>query len=220
MFDKGGARPEARFSALLVTRDGDSTYPRTLHLKLFCDGGELYLDLDCVAGACQIAEKDLASSAPRFGARCPRSTVPPRDAATVRARLGAGARPRARTRRRARRRRRRNRSRRALRRGVRGLALVRSARVSRSLWLAWLSPLWMRRRPRTFGGVDAAAQTALLERLLKHRVYTVRMAVFMLKLSICTLAFGDESTLARDRRLQADDARAADAEGIVNKVPR
>ena len=65
-----------------------------------------------------------------------------------------------------------------------------------SLWLAWLSPLWMTLRPHTFGGVDAATQVALLERLLKHRVYTVRMAVFMLKLSICTLAFGDEATLA------------------------
>ena len=45
-----GARPsaEARFAALLVTRDGDATYPRTLHLKLFCEGGELYLDVDVV----------------------------------------------------------------------------------------------------------------------------------------------------------------------------
>lgn len=60
MIDKGGgAAAEARFSALLVTRDGDATYPRTLHLKLFCDGGELYLDLDCVQKRVALAEKDL-----------------------------------------------------------------------------------------------------------------------------------------------------------------
>jgi hypothetical protein len=59
MFDKGGAAAEARFSALLVSRDGDATYPRTLHLKLFCDGGELYLDLDCVQKRVALVEKDL-----------------------------------------------------------------------------------------------------------------------------------------------------------------
>jgi hypothetical protein len=58
MFDKGGTLPEVRFSALLVSRDGDANYPRTMHLKLFCDGGELYLDLDCVQKRVAIAEKD------------------------------------------------------------------------------------------------------------------------------------------------------------------
>ena len=59
MFDKGGGGGEVRFAALLVTREGDATYPRTLHLKLFCDGGELYLDLDCVQKRVALAEKDL-----------------------------------------------------------------------------------------------------------------------------------------------------------------
>ena len=58
MFEKGGALPEVRFSALLVSREGDSNYPRTMHLKLFCDGGELYLDLDCVQKRVALAEKD------------------------------------------------------------------------------------------------------------------------------------------------------------------
>jgi hypothetical protein len=66
-----------------------------------------------------------------------------------------------------------------------------------SLWLTWLAPLWMLGRPRSFGGLDAEAQVAMLERLLKHRVYTVRMAGMFLKLAICTLLLGDESTLAQ-----------------------
>ncbi|MCU1279060.1 MAG: hypothetical protein JWM53_2606 [bacterium] len=48
----------ARFSALLVTREGDANYPRTLHLKLFCEGGELYFDVDLVNKRMAIVEKD------------------------------------------------------------------------------------------------------------------------------------------------------------------
>ena len=49
---------EARFAALLVTREGDATYPKKLHLKLFCDGGELYLDVDVVQKRVALVEKD------------------------------------------------------------------------------------------------------------------------------------------------------------------
>jgi hypothetical protein len=66
-----------------------------------------------------------------------------------------------------------------------------------SLWLTWLAPVWMLARPRTFGGLDADAQVALLEKLLKHRRYLVRMASMMLKIAICSLLLGDESTLAQ-----------------------
>ncbi|MGZ3442262.1 MAG: hypothetical protein ACXVDD_22235 [Polyangia bacterium] len=58
LFDKERTLGLARFSALLVTRDGDATYPRTLHLKLFCEGGELYLDVDVVHKRIAIVEKD------------------------------------------------------------------------------------------------------------------------------------------------------------------
>ena len=66
-----------------------------------------------------------------------------------------------------------------------------------SLWLTWLAPLWMRSHARTFGGLDGDARVALLERILKHRRYLVRMAGMFLKLSICSLLLGDESTLAQ-----------------------
>ena len=66
-----------------------------------------------------------------------------------------------------------------------------------SLWLTWLAPLWMLGRLRTFTGVDGATRVAILERLLKHRVYFVRMAALFLKLAICTLMLGDVSTLRR-----------------------
>jgi hypothetical protein len=65
-----------------------------------------------------------------------------------------------------------------------------------SLWVTWLAPAWMMGRPHTFGGVDGEARVAVLERLLKHRVYFVRMAALFLKLAICTLLLGDEPTLA------------------------
>ena len=58
MFDKDRAGGEARFAALLVTREGDATYPKKLHLKLFCDGGELYLDVDVVQKRVALVEKD------------------------------------------------------------------------------------------------------------------------------------------------------------------
>jgi hypothetical protein len=66
-----------------------------------------------------------------------------------------------------------------------------------SLWLTWLAPLWMLGRLRTFGGVDGDTRVAVLERLLKHRVYFVRMAALFLKLAICGLLLGDEPTLAQ-----------------------
>ncbi len=65
-----------------------------------------------------------------------------------------------------------------------------------SLWLTWLAPLWLLGRVRTFGGLDGATRVALLERLLKHPRYTVRMTGLFLKLAICTLLLGDEATLA------------------------
>ena len=58
MFEKDRAGGEARFAALLVTREGDATYPKKLHLKLFCDGGELYLDVDVVQKRVALVEKD------------------------------------------------------------------------------------------------------------------------------------------------------------------
>jgi hypothetical protein len=49
---------EVRFSALLVTREGDAAAPRRLHLKLFCPDGELYLDVDTQAREIALVEKD------------------------------------------------------------------------------------------------------------------------------------------------------------------
>jgi hypothetical protein len=66
-----------------------------------------------------------------------------------------------------------------------------------SLWLTWLAPVWLTGRLRGFGSLDDAAQVALLERLLAHRRYTVRMAAMFLKLTLCTLLLGDTATLAQ-----------------------
>lgn len=66
-----------------------------------------------------------------------------------------------------------------------------------SLWLAWLSPVWMRGRPRSFGAVDEAAQVALLERLFAHRLYVVKMAALLLKLTLCGALLGDVRVLGQ-----------------------
>jgi hypothetical protein len=66
-----------------------------------------------------------------------------------------------------------------------------------AVWATWLSPMWLRARPQTFGGLDEAARVALLERLLKHRVYPVRMMMMVLKLTLCQLLLGDTATLAQ-----------------------
>jgi hypothetical protein len=59
LFGGGEAAPaEVRFSALLVTREGDALAPRQLHLKLFCEGGEFYLDVNVEAQRIAVVEKD------------------------------------------------------------------------------------------------------------------------------------------------------------------
>ena len=65
-----------------------------------------------------------------------------------------------------------------------------------SLWLTWLAPLWLLGRLHTFAGVDGETRVVVLERLLKHKRYFVRMAGLFLKLAICGLLLGDEPTLA------------------------
>ena len=66
-----------------------------------------------------------------------------------------------------------------------------------SLWLTWLAPLWMLGRLRTFTGVDGETRVVILERLLKHQRYVLRMAALFLKLAICGMLLGDVPTLAQ-----------------------
>jgi len=62
---------EVRFSALLVRREGDASTPQKLHLKLFCEGGEFYLDLDVPARRVALIEKD-----PEFRSAVLRALMP------------------------------------------------------------------------------------------------------------------------------------------------
>ena len=58
LFERDKPPGEARFAAILVSREGDASAPKELHLKLFCDGGELYLDIDSVSRRVTLVEKD------------------------------------------------------------------------------------------------------------------------------------------------------------------
>ncbi len=66
-----------------------------------------------------------------------------------------------------------------------------------SLWLTWFAPFWMSLRLRTFGGLDADAREALLEKLLAHKSYNVRMASMFLKLAVSSFVVGDARALAK-----------------------
>ena len=208
--DKGGAVPEVRFGALLVSREGDANYPRTLHLKLFCDGGELYLDLRLraeargdhrkgsrvsacgVAGAVGAARSVGVTLLPfevDWAERIGRALVPRGALGGIADGVDIGARYAEEC---------------AISPVVRGLRLpcVLVADVAGAAVDA-------RAAAHGFGGVDGETQVAVLERLLKHRVYTVRMAALFLKLAVCGMVLGDEPTLAADRRLQADVAASS-----------
>lgn len=58
LFGAKSAPREARFAALLLSREGDEMSPFALHLKLFCDGGELYLTIDVAGRRITLTEKD------------------------------------------------------------------------------------------------------------------------------------------------------------------
>lgn len=66
-----------------------------------------------------------------------------------------------------------------------------------AVWMTWFAPLWMLRRPRTFGSLPEAERCATLDALSKSRFYLVRQASSFLKLIACVLLMGDEPTLAR-----------------------
>jgi len=66
-----------------------------------------------------------------------------------------------------------------------------------SLWLTWFAPPWALGRARTFGGLDAAAREALLEKLLDSRIYLVRATATFLKLSACMFLLGGERVMRR-----------------------
>lgn len=61
-----------------------------------------------------------------------------------------------------------------------------------ALWIVWLSPF-----PRTFGGLDEQQRVARLERLMKSKLYPLRMLMMVLKLTICQSLLGDEATLGQ-----------------------
>jgi hypothetical protein len=69
--------------------------------------------------------------------------------------------------------------------------------IHASLWMLWLSPLLFRFRLRTLGSLPPAEQEALVEALLKHRVYEVRMVATYMKITMCTWALGDERVMER-----------------------
>jgi hypothetical protein len=64
-----------------------------------------------------------------------------------------------------------------------------------SLWVTWLSPLFVLGRWRTFGGLDEADRVRVLEALLKSPRHNLRLAIIFLKLTACVLALGDARTL-------------------------
>ena len=66
-----------------------------------------------------------------------------------------------------------------------------------SLWLTWLSPIWMRGRLRTFGSLPAPEREELMEGLLASKIHLVRLTMLYLKLISTSLLMGNERVLSR-----------------------
>jgi hypothetical protein len=66
-----------------------------------------------------------------------------------------------------------------------------------AILLVWLSPIWRLGRLKTFGGLSSEEQVELLETLLKSRLYPVRLALMLLKLTVCMILVGEERALRR-----------------------
>lgn len=80
------------------------------------------------------------------------------------------------------------------------LSLLRAA-----LWLLWFSPLWLLRRPCTFGSLPTAEREEVLEVLLDHRSYAVRQLVDLLKLVLCLIFLGNRELLTHLRAYDLGD---------------
>ncbi len=105
-----------------------------------------------------------------------------------------------------------------------GLELGRSARaypwwsalvLHFSLWMVWFSPILLRRRRQTFGGLPEADREAVLETLLSSPIYLVRQAADFLKLYLCVTFLGDLSLL---QKLGAYDLRPEDPPSPIGDV--
>jgi len=66
-----------------------------------------------------------------------------------------------------------------------------------ALWLVVLSPWWLGRSLSVLTGLPQAARLTLLAELLEHRVFAVREAVFLLKLTACLALLGHADVRAR-----------------------
>jgi hypothetical protein len=66
-----------------------------------------------------------------------------------------------------------------------------------AILLVWLSPLWRLGRLHTFEGLSVDERVALLELLMKSRIYPVRLALMLLKLTVCMILVGEERALRR-----------------------
>jgi hypothetical protein len=64
-----------------------------------------------------------------------------------------------------------------------------------ALWLTWWSPPFVLGRWHTFGGLSEAERAETLERLLTARLYELRMAVNMLKITFCGVMLGERQYL-------------------------
>ena len=66
-----------------------------------------------------------------------------------------------------------------------------------ALWLTVLAPWWLGRSLATLPSLPQAARVELLAKLLEHRVFAVREAVFLLKLTACLALLGSDTVRAR-----------------------
>lgn len=74
-----------------------------------------------------------------------------------------------------------------------------------ALFIAALSPFWMRFRFRTFVSLAPAERAEMLARLLRHRIFMVRELMLLLKLCACMALFRSDAIRARSGYDRADE---------------
>lgn len=74
-----------------------------------------------------------------------------------------------------------------------------------ALFIAALSPFWMRFRFRTFVSLVPSERAEMLARLLRHRIFMVRELMLLLKLCACMALFRSPAVRARSRYDRPDE---------------
>ncbi len=89
-----------------------------------------------------------------------------------------------------------------------------------SLLMTWLAPVWRHGRLATFAGVGAPEREEILEELLEHPVYQLRLAAMYLKITACSVVVGRRGVLEHLGAYGLQPSQPAPAPRAAADAPR